>query len=116
MSILFRLLFKDLGASITLGIAALLNIVSWVILWYGMPHVDFIPLSYNVHMGIDWTGPWWYSFSMPLLGLVILALNTFLAAQLFLKEKIISYFLVAAAALAQAILLASSVMVVLVNR
>ena len=42
----------------------------------------FIPLHYNIYLGIDRFGPWYNVFIFPVLGFVFLVLNLSLASQL----------------------------------
>ncbi|HBL39884.1 TPA: hypothetical protein DDZ10_04445 [Candidatus Uhrbacteria bacterium] len=41
----------------------------------------FIPLHYNIYLGIDGFGPWYRIFILPVLGLVMLVLNLSLASR-----------------------------------
>lgn len=44
---------------------------------YGKP---VIPLHYNIHYGVDWTGVWWQIFLLPAMGAVFMLVNLGIAA------------------------------------
>ncbi len=53
-------------------------------LWRLLPVVrenPFIPLHYNIYLGIDRFGPWYRIFILPILGLIMLILNLLLASR-----------------------------------
>ncbi|MFA6017599.1 MAG: hypothetical protein WCT28_03195 [Patescibacteria group bacterium] len=43
---------------------------------YGQP---VVPLHYNIHYGVDWTGMWWQIFTLPAMGIVFFLVNNGLA-------------------------------------
>ncbi len=75
----------------------------------------FIPLHYNVYMGIDESGPWQRVFVLPAIGFVLLVVNTILQAVLHKKEKVLSTFFAVATVASEAVLLVSMVLIVLLN-
>ncbi|HEX9664233.1 MAG TPA: hypothetical protein VGA49_00225 [Patescibacteria group bacterium] len=79
------------------------------------PTSEPITLHYNIYFGIDLIGAWYKVYFLPLFGLIVIVVNFVLAYFLHKQEKILSYFLVAAASLAQLILLVAGVIVVLLN-
>ena len=102
------------------GISFLLNLALWLIILLKLrPEIDaadqMIPLHYNIYFGIDYLGPWYYAFILPALGLFLLAINTFISFLIYIKEKILSYFLVGTAFFSQIILLGAGILVVLIN-
>jgi hypothetical protein len=53
-------------------------------IWKLLPVVandPFIPLHYNIYLGIDKFGHWYEIFILPAIGLIFLIVNTFLAMQ-----------------------------------
>lgn len=77
--------------------------------------VGEIPLHYNVYFGIDLIGAWYQVFIMPALGFIILAINSVLAYNLYLKEKILSYSLIGSGLIASIFLIIAGIFIVLIN-
>ena len=75
----------------------------------------FIPLHYNVYMGIDESGPWQQVFVLPAIGFVLLLVNTIFQVFLHKREKVLSTFFAIATVASEAILLVSMVLIVLLN-
>ena len=75
----------------------------------------FIPLHYNVYMGVDEIGPWYDVFVLPGLGASLFFLNTVFQALLFKRERVLSIFFALATLATEAVLLAAMVMIVLLN-
>lgn len=75
----------------------------------------YIPLHYNVYMGIDESGPWQRVFVLPAIGLALLLVNTVLQAVLHKREKVLSTFFAVTTVASEAILLVSMVLIVLLN-
>lgn len=105
---------------IFIGLGFILNVLLWIFLYWKLKPLSFegdgvIPLHYNIYLGIDYIGPWYQCFSMPALGLFVLAVNSFLAFLIYLKQKILSYFLVSFSLIIQIFLLIAGVLVVLLN-
>lgn len=74
-----------------------------------------IPLHYNIHSGVDLFGVWQRIFTIPLIGGIILLLNTLISISLWRKEKVLSYFFSAVAAFSQILAFVSMIFVVLLN-
>src|SRR5512135_1766115 len=53
---------------------------------------QFIALHYNVYLGIDRFGPWYFIFSIPLLGASLFLLNLVFEIFFFRREHILSKF------------------------
>jgi hypothetical protein len=75
----------------------------------------FIPLHYNVYVGVDAFGPWYDVFLLPALGALLLAVNMAFQAVLYERERVLSAFFVVATLLAELVLLVSMVLIVLLN-
>jgi len=75
----------------------------------------YIPLHYNVYMGIDESGPWQRVFVLPAIGLVLLVVNSILQVVFYKREKVLSTFFAVATVATEAILLVSMVLIVLLN-
>lgn len=76
---------------------------------------DLLILHYNVTTGIDLIGPENRLFIFPILGFLILAINTALAMVIKKERKFLSYFLVLAALTCNLILLISLGLVYIIN-
>lgn len=72
-----------------------------------------IILHYSAYLGADLIGFWTESFSLPLAGLFIIGLNSFLAW--FLQEKKLQYFLISASLVCQVFLLIGSISIIAIN-
>jgi hypothetical protein len=81
----------------------ILNAVNWgVIAFFNRP-VDFpIILHYNVYFGVDVIGAWWQIYYLPLIGLVVLCINTVLGYLFYKqKERIVAHLLMLATFIVQ---------------
>lgn len=97
-------------------------------LWRLAPIVEtnpFIPLHYNIFLGVDRFGPWYEVFILPVLGIVILILNFALAALysverqtlfgLKTREPLLAIFLLWTTLAIEVILFAGMVFTLLLN-
>lgn len=92
------------------------NIILWVLLLikFGVGN-ERVPLHFNIIYGIDLLGGSNQLYQLPLVGLVSLILNSFLAKIFYPLEKVFSYFLTFAAAAIQLILLVAAISIVILN-
>ena len=108
---------------ISTAIAVVLNLVIWLVIYLRLrPLVinlpeeqSFIPLHYNIYLGVDSFGKWTKAFMLPGLGLLFLIINTIVALTIYSRKEILSYFLVTVSAVVQVLLLISTILVVLIN-
>lgn len=106
----------DRTNSVSLGLAGLLNIIHWTILYIKIkPAQDDLLLHYNVVYGADFIGKSLYLYWIPLLALILLLLNVAIAALFYKKEKLASYFLSSASIPVQMVFLVATVNLILVN-
>lgn len=104
-------------------IGLVFNLLTWLLIyWKLLPAVGslpadqaYIPLHYNIYLGVDSFGNWQNAFIMPGVGLAFIVVNTVLALSIFNKKEIASHFLCLAAAFAQILLFVSAVFVILIN-
>jgi len=68
-----------------------------------------IPLHYNIHFGVDLFGTPWRIFTASLLGLIILFVNTILAAAFWKRQRMLSYGLLCATVLIEIVLFVASI-------
>ncbi len=97
-----------------------INLIIWLLLYFNFfPLREFgevVPLHYNVYFGIDLIGKWYKIFTIPLAGFFIILINLILYSFIYLKEKIIKYFLGVATLISQILLLIAAFVMVLINR
>ena len=74
-----------------------------------------VPMHYNIHFGVDRTGPWWGIFILPGIGLAFLLLNAIFALKLWKRERMLSYLFGGVTVAVEAILFVAMVFVVLLN-
>jgi len=101
------------------AVLVLLNLCLWFSAIFIKNHVsqDLIVLHYNVNFGVDLIGNVNQIFVVPILGLIIIVLNSLLAA-FFLKHehfKFVAHLLLAACFLANLFLLVALATVYLIN-
>lgn len=92
----------------------------FMVLLAKMPHQtpsghEILPLHYNVHFGIDYVGPWYYSLSLPAGGLAILVINLALAWLVRPQGAYLSRIFAIATAFMQLALASAAVFILLFN-
>ena len=105
------------------SIGLVINLATWAIIYfkfrplvYHLPADQaFIPLHYNIYLGIDSLGNWKKIFWLPGIGLIIGFINTILALMIFSKKEILSYFLSISFAVIQLFLLVATIITILIN-
>jgi len=116
--------FKELMAASpvykrTAIVSALLVLLTTLLpLWRVLPQVKespFIPLHYNIYLGVDSFGPWYSIFVLPGLGLTLLLINLIFEAVFFKREHVLSYFFAYATVFSEVILLVAMILIVLLN-
>jgi hypothetical protein len=102
--------------AISLGVAGLLNIIHWGLLFIKIkPDKNNILLHYNVVYGPDLVEKSLYLYWIPLLALVLLIVNVIVAANFYKKEKLASHFLSIASIAVQVVFLIASIILIAVN-
>ena len=90
-----KLVLRDRFILVTLIISLVINIGSWgAFVYYFKPQEEFLPLHYSVYFGIDYLGPWYEAYFLPLSFTIFLLLNLFLAVLFFRYGKIVSQILI----------------------
>lgn len=107
---------RDKLILMNLFLSLALNMVLWLLLilnfWQAR---EYIILGYNIYFGISAFGQWYQILLLPLLGLIVILLNFSLSFYLYLKEKLISYFLASTALIFHLIIFLASVIIIYVN-
>ncbi len=112
---LFKLRFYRLAFGL-----ALVAIVLAVILpaWKVLPGIygsEIIPIHYNIHYGVDRTGPWWRIFTLPVIGLALWLINVPLAVAFARRERMLGLFVAGMTLVVEWFLLLAMIFVVLLN-
>lgn len=79
------------------------------------PQAEPLLLHYNIYYGIDLIGEWWRMYFIPAVGAGIIIFNFFLAWFIYVKERILAYFLFFASSIFQVFLLVSAALIILLN-
>lgn len=97
--------------------SAFINLVDWLALQFFLRSGENpIILHYNVYFGVDWRGLPKEAFFLPLIGLILLAIDFFLAFYFYArKERIAAYIILMTALMAQLSLLISIISVIIIN-
>lgn len=70
-----------------------INIGLWIFLAFSIKPSPYpLILHYNIYFGADYLGTVRQVYTLPAIGLIIIAINSVLAYLLYKKQKIISYF------------------------
>ncbi|MFH1175201.1 MAG: hypothetical protein V1698_00580 [bacterium] len=112
-----KIFFKDKVVLAAIFCALTLNVILWIILKkYIRPSALPIILHYNVYFGADYLGKFTKVFVIPLVGLIIFAVNTILSGIIFLKFKLGAKILLIASSVAQALLLVGAITIIMFNK
>jgi hypothetical protein len=110
------LYFKDKIIRVSLTVSAILNLSVWLLFYFKIPiQVEPIILGYNIYVGINLIGPWFYVYYFSLAGLIILILNFFLSRLVYFKERWPALVLVVTALACQIILTVYAILLVVLN-
>jgi hypothetical protein len=114
------LIFKDRFFQIVLGASLLINLAIWAFLYLKFSPLgsseNILPLHYNIYFGIDFVGEWKKVFVIPLVGIFFITINFLIADIVYLRDKIIGYFLVGTGLFAQILLSGAAFMVAMINQ
>lgn len=107
---------RDPKNFISLGIALLLNIIHWTVLYIKIkPGQNSILLHYNVLYGPDFVEKSLYIYWIPLLALMLFLVNLLCSVFFYRKEKLASYFLNYATIAVQVVFFVASIIIIIVN-
>ncbi len=108
---------KDTANKILMGSSLILNIGLFLFFLFFIKQSNVpIVLHYNVNWGVDILGEVKSIFILPVAGMFILLLNGFLAANLWGKNKILSYFFTTMTMLVQFFLVVAGIALYIINR
>lgn len=112
---LLRVEYFRLGVVVTVG-CILASFA--LILWRLFPEIygkNFIPLHYNIHYGVDWTGAWWQIFVYPVAAVIMSLANVGIALGIIQREPMLARVVLVGTVLLSAFLFCSTIFVVLMN-
>lgn len=112
---------KDRIIKITLILSVLFNLINWGLIYYRFTRFlagqeESMILHYNIYFGIDKIGNWTSIYYLPLIGIAILLVNLLGGYLLYHKDKLISYFFLSTALLAQILLILATFFIIVVNQ
>jgi hypothetical protein len=102
--------------SLSLGVAGLLNIIHWAILYIKIkPNKNSILLHYNVVYGPDFVDKSLYAYWVPLLALILLIINVLVSANVYKKEKLAAHFINIASVPVQIVFFVATIILIVAN-
>ncbi len=111
-----RSFISDRMNSYGFGIALLINIIHWLILYFKIkPNKEDVLLHYNVVYGADFIDKSIYLYWIPALASILLVLNFIVATFFYRKEKLASYFISIASVPVQVVFFVGTLVLILVN-
>lgn len=113
-SLLRMPLFRYSSGVALLAILAAIVLPLWRLFpdMYGRP---VVPLHYNIHYGVDWTGAWWRIFLLPMMGAVFFVVNTGIALFFVRRNPMLASVALCATAILVLLLFVAMVFVVSLN-
>lgn len=84
-------------------------------LWKFQPREEPIFFQYNVYFGVDWVGPWYLGYVIPVSAVVILVLNWIFIQRIQSQNAALAQIIMAWTSLALILLVVSQMIVFLLN-
>ena len=114
------MIFRDKFFRIVFYLSIFLNLILWVLLylnfWPLRETRDILPLHYNIYFGIDFVGEWYKIFIIPTAGAFFIMINFLIADIVYLRDKVVSYFLTGAGLFIQIILGLAALTIISINQ
>ena len=111
-----REFFKDNIIKSILTLSLALNIGLFLFFYFFIKRSDIpIVLHYNVDWGVDYFGEVKNIFILPLAGLIIILLNSFLAFKIWVRMKSPAYFLLVASLISEVFLWIAGIALYIIN-
>jgi len=90
-------------------VSVLVNAALWALLYFRIDITDEpIALHYNVYFGINLIGSWYQAYVQPIIGIIVIVANNFLAYVVYKRERVASYILIFVSVVIQLILFFSA--------
>lgn len=112
---LFHFIFSNKLIRLLAILSLFINLLISTLFFIKIGFRSNIPLHYNVYFSIDLIGNWYQLLIIPFFGLMVLVVNFILAMFTYLKEKMLSYFLVGSALVIQILLLFACLSIIWLN-
>jgi len=96
----------------------LLALTAIVPIWRILPLAEarpYIPLHYNIYLGVDSFGPLYQIFFIPAIGFAFLVLNSVLQILSFQKERFLAMIIAVATVCIELLLCTAMILIVLLN-
>jgi len=99
-----------------IGISLLMNISMWAYMFIVFPPTsEIVFLHYNILFGVDLVGSWWRLLLMPILGLVIILINSLLSWLSYQYDKLITMILLWATVIMHILLILATYHIIFLN-
>jgi len=86
-----KLYLRDWWITTLIFLAVALQTAIWVYLIVNVgPSLDRVFLHYNIVFGVDLVGPWWNLYYLPLIGFIMLTINTAFSYFIYKTDKFLS--------------------------
>ena len=86
-----KLYLRDWWINSFLIATVLFQVFIWVYLIMNIgPDLDRVFLHYNIIFGVDLVGPWWKLYYLPLVGFIMLIINTAFSYFIYKTDKFLS--------------------------
>ncbi len=76
---------------------------------------EVVPIHYNIHYGVDKTGPWWRLFTLPAFALIVLVLNAVLSTTLWKHDHVLARYVAGMTVVVAGLAFIAMIFVVLLN-
>ena len=111
-----RVFYKDRLNFWLVSVAGFSILATWFLfLFKNFVRSDLTVLHYNIYFGVDWYGAWWNIFFMPIIGAVILLVNTVITMIYGVKDAVLIHMLWVNTLLCEFILLIAIIFTTLLN-
>lgn len=108
--------FRDKLNLLLIILSLLLNLSIWFILKSKLTRSGFpMNLHYNVYFGVDYLGKYGESFVIPIVGIIVIAVNFFLGEYFFNRSKILSRLITISSIVIQIFLIIGAISVMMLN-
>jgi hypothetical protein len=111
-----RLFLRDRWVRILFLPALAINLICVALLVTFFPNGENVPLHYNVNFGIDFIGASSQIYALPLVGLVLLMVNSFVGVWVWRRDRVLSYFIGTGTLMVAVIVVVAAVLSILLNR
>ncbi|MFA5954690.1 MAG: hypothetical protein WC817_04100 [Patescibacteria group bacterium] len=112
---LARLFFRDRWNLYAYGASMTLCLLSAFTMFRYLPREDALSLHYNVYFGIDFLGSWQTAILLPVVGIVLTAINAAVGLFVWHRDAPTSYFLAVGTVVITVLITTASALIIYVN-